>query len=122
MTIVGEAVALALGMIALGAAAKRGWRKWVSPKINHLRAAWHGVFGREEKRDSITGEVIQPALPSVGMRMASQERATEVLTVTLQKAVDQQAAYVNLSEKVEQHDIVLVDHSNRIVKLEGRNG
>ena len=59
------------------------------------------LFRSEAIQDSITGATIAPALPGIGVRTANLERALEMLTVTVQKLTDQNAAVANLQQSVE---------------------
>jgi cell division protein FtsB len=82
----GAVLSVLLGMVALlGAAA--GWLRWVRPRLSVLRAkfvqATDSLIGREEQRDSITGRVIAPALPGIGVRMENVERSIESIATLL---------------------------------------
>jgi len=105
------------GIITLGAvlAVLAGWLKVIRPRWRKTRAkitaAIDSLVGRDEVRDSITDEVVIPALPGMGVRMAHQEQQTELLVVTVTKLVDQQAHQIRLEKVVE-------EHADRIAKLE----
>lgn len=104
-------IALALGLCALVGYIARTWVKRGSPLVKRMRAGLDTLVGREEQRDSITNELLAPALPGIGVRMASTEVAVELLTVTVTKLVDQQVYQQKLQDQVD-------DHETRIVKLE----
>ena len=92
------------------AAVKWAWPKWKA-FCGKTVAAIDSIVGRDEIRDSITGEVRVPALPGIGVRMAHQEQQMELLTVTVTKLVDQQVHQQRLEQRVDEHD-------DRIKKLE----
>lgn len=85
---------------------KRGGRPgWIKGFLQDVRGFRDAILGREEQRDSITREVVQPALPGIGVRMAHQESQMAEVTRALTTLVDQ--------------DRRLNDHEGRIVRLEG---
>lgn len=99
-----EIIGLALGLIAL-LGAGLGWIRWVRPRLRKARAtltsASDALLGREAVIDTITGDVLAPALPGVGARMAHQEQQMELLTVTVTKLVDQQVHQQKLEHRVD---------------------
>lgn len=66
-----------------------------------MRGFRDAILGREPVLDTITREVIKPALPGIGTRMAHQETQMELLTVTVTKLVDQQVFQQQLAERVD---------------------
>lgn len=60
-----------------------GWFKWLRPRVKkaHLEsiAIRDAILGRDAIHDSITGEERVPALPGIGMRMATVEQALVTL-------------------------------------------
>lgn len=89
--------------------------KWIRPKYNRGKsdvvAIRDSMLGREEVRDSITGHVISPALPGIGVRMDSQERQMAVITEAVAKIADSHL-------RLEQHDSQISELNNRVSKLE----
>lgn len=73
---------LALGIIAL-LGAVLGWLRWVRPRwlkaTGRVGAALDTIAGRPEITDNITGAVLAPALPSVGMRLGTLEESVSRL-------------------------------------------
>lgn len=102
-----QAVTLALGLAAL-AGVIVGWIKWVRPKVRKAHeesvAIRDAILGRDAIRDSITGKEMVPALPGIGMRMATVEQALITLA-------DNQKRLLELEEA---HN----DHDTRITALE----
>lgn len=92
-----------------------GWRKWLRPKVHQGRSTWISVrdslVGREAQHDSITGREIQPALPSLGVRMESMERAAVETNETLKHVVE-------LVRSQQQQDQHIANHEKRITALE----
>jgi len=82
---------LALTLIGV-TAALAGWWKWVRPRLRNLAleavAMRDAILGRDPVVDSITGRVIGPALPGIGVRMAHQEDQMVLLTDAVSKIAD----------------------------------
>lgn len=89
--------------------------RWVRPRLKRVKndvvGARDSLLGREEVRDSITGEVKIPALPGIGVRMDSQERQMAVITEAVAKIAESHI-------RLEQHDTAISDLSGRVSKLE----
>jgi hypothetical protein len=69
-----------------------GFFRWVRPGMKQVasdvRAGRDALVGRDEIKDSITGRVLVPALPGIGVRMASTENNLTELTVAVAKLAD----------------------------------
>lgn len=114
---------LAVGGVILAVRRKAGpwWRQLVADLVK----ARDSINGRDEIKDSITGEVLVPAVDGIGVRMNDAEKrqqktATELavlvkqtknLTETVQQLAETQLAQHHLERRVD-------DHERRIVKLE----
>lgn len=102
-----DALAAALGIVGL-ITAVGGWLKVIRPRWRRARAqfiaAKDSIIGRPAELDSITGREIAPALPGVGMRLASIEDHNGRLT----------EAVASLAKSHERLD----DHETRISALE----
>lgn len=87
-----------------------GWFKWALPRYRRFTykatAAVDSLVGREEIRDSITGQLLLPALPGIGVRMAS----TEGHVAKLAEAV---SALAQTHHRLD-------DHDERLRRLENR--
>lgn len=106
-----EVTVAVTGLItALGGA----WLRWGLPRWQAFRAkttaALDSLVGRPAVVDSITGVERVPALPGIGVRMDHAERQMELLTTTVAKLADQEAAITELREVAAQHakDIALL--------------
>lgn len=97
-----------LAALATIAGAVFGFLRWVRPKYKAVgrdfRAGRDALVGRDEIRDSITGAVLVPALPGMGVRMDTQEKQLSTLT----------EAVSTLAKTTVQ----LADHEQRIKILE----
>lgn len=91
-----------------------GWWRWVRPRWRAFRAkttaALDSLVGRPAVVDTITGQELVKALPGIGVRMEQTERQMELLTTTVAKLVDQEAAINELRDTQAQHakDIALL--------------
>ena len=60
-----------------------GFLKWVRPRMksaaSDTAAVRDAILGREAVKDSITGRELAPALPGIGVRMATIESAVALL-------------------------------------------
>lgn len=90
------------------------WFKWLGPKWQAKSQKWNqaidSLVGRDAIIDSITGEERVPALPGMGVRQAKTEQQLELLTTTVAKLVDQEAAIAEIRTLVLQntHNIALL--------------
>ena len=102
-----RAVGLILSLAALGALLV-GYVRWLRPRWRtfwrEIRAIRDALLGREAITDSITGDERVPALPGLGVRMASVEENQTRITEALVKLADS-------------HELIQ-DHENRIKALE----
>lgn len=82
--------------------------KWVRPRlqrvVSDVRAGRDALVGRDAVHDSITGRVISPELPGIGVRMATTETQMTLLTDAVAKIADSH--------------VLLEDHGRRIKALE----
>jgi hypothetical protein len=82
--------------------------RWVRPKLKQaasdVRAGRDALVGREAIHDTITGAELVPALPGIGLRMATTEQQMGVLTEAVAKLADS--------------TLRLDDHDNRLRRLE----
>jgi hypothetical protein len=66
--------------------------RWVRPGVKQVasdvRAGRDALVGREAIHDSITGRELVPALPGIGVRMASTENNLTELTTAVAKLAD----------------------------------
>lgn len=69
-----------------------GWFKWLRPRVKRAQqesvAIRDAILGRDAILDSITGEERVPALPGIGMRMATVEEALVALADVHVKMLD----------------------------------
>ena len=69
-----------------------GWFKWLRPRLKKVNAESvairDAILGRDAILDSITGEERVPALPGIGMRMATVEEALVALADVHVKMLD----------------------------------
>ena len=103
----GATVALLVGLGTLAAMAL-GWIRWIRPRIHSGRkevvAVRDAILGREAIMDSITGKEIAPAVPGMGVRMATTEENLRVLADAVAKIADSH--------------LRLDDHETRLKNLE----
>lgn len=108
--IVGAAIGLAtlLGLVF-------SWIRWVRPRLQRARAEAVAVrdslVGREAIVDTITGRVISPALPGLGVRMEAVEHAQVETKQVLEHIA-------TLIEGQQDQDRRIEDHEDRIKALE----
>ena len=98
-----EIVGLALGLLALmGAVA--GWLKVIRPRYRAARrkaiAISDALIGREAITDTITGRELAPALPGIGARMETVEKAVTHVADLLTTQRDQDREIETLKERV----------------------
>ena len=78
-----------------------GFLRWVRPLARQvfrdLNSARDSIVGRDAVHDSITGKEIAPALPGIGVRMATTEQQMTVLTEAVAKIADSSA-------RLDEHD------------------
>lgn len=112
----------AIALLGVALATVGGWLKFIRPRIRRARskvtASFDAILGREEVRDSITGQVVQPALPGIGVRMASVEEAQVHLASAVATLVESQAATNKLTGRVDHVEALIADHADRIGRLE----
>jgi len=69
-----------------------GWVRWVRPRIRRgskeIVAVRDAILGRDPITDSVTGKEIAPALPGMGVRMATTEENLRVLAEAVAKIAD----------------------------------
>ena len=108
------ATGLALSLCAL-MALMLGWLRWLRPRYRQIKSdaisARDAIVGRDAQYDSITRELTEPALPGIGVRMASQEAQMTEMT----KAVTQLAVTHTQLIRVNE---TLVNHEGRLANLE----
>jgi len=89
--------------------------RWVRPRMKSLasdvRAGRDALVGREAVLDSITGKELVPALPGIGVRMATTEEQ-------LGRLAEAFTELVRTTGRVESHEQLLEDHEGRIRHLE----
>jgi hypothetical protein len=82
--------------------------RWVRPKLKQaasdIQAGRDALIGRDAIHDTITGKELVPALPGIGVRMATTEQQMGVLTDAVAKLADS--------------TLRLDDHDNRLRRLE----
>ena len=82
--------------------------RWVRPQVKRaasdIQAGRDALIGREAIFDSITGKELSPALPGIGVRMATTEQQMSVLTDAVAKLADS--------------TLRLDDHDQRLRRLE----
>lgn len=107
MTDIGTATATAIGLLTL-LGMLLGWLRWVRPRIRAVRgkfvAASDALVGRDAITDSITGREIAPALPGIGQRMETVERAVAGIADLLLGQHAQDARIDALEVRVDGHD------------------
>jgi hypothetical protein len=82
--------------------------RWVRPRLKQaasdIQAGRDALIGRDAIHDTITGRELVPALPGIGVRMATTEQQMGVLTDAVAKLADS--------------TLRLDDHDNRLRRLE----
>lgn len=90
------------------------WR-WVRPRLRRTTAdtvaVRDAILGRDAIVDSITGREISPALPGIGVRMATTEQRMTVLAEAVSKLADSHQHMESLDRRTD-------DHERRIKALE----
>lgn len=85
-------------------AAAIGWLRWVRPRFRRVRAdfvaARDSIVGRDPVMDTITGVERLPALPGIGVRMATTEQQLGVLTDAVAKIADSHVRLENHEERI----------------------
>lgn len=109
-----QLVALA-GSALAALAALTGWLRWVRPRYkaasNKVWGALETLTGRDAIIERSTGRVIDPPLPSMGVRLETLEVKTDDLTAIVASIAKSHAVMDN-------HELRLQDHDTRIEKLE----
>ena len=118
MDVTADVVALAVSVAALIGVAVT-WLRWVRPRIRRFfrqtTAVRDAILGREPIVDSITGKEIEPALPGLGVRMATTEQNVQAIAEGLAKIAEAQVNQQHLEERV---DRLEQDHDRRLKALE----
>lgn len=118
--IVAGAVVTALTAIVLGVRRFVGWCRRVASSSGELYAAVRDTnLGRDEVRDSITGEVIHPPVPSIGVRMAQVEEGVEQTRGLQVQTNELMQQMLDVVQSQQHQDTRLDDHESRIGALEG---
>jgi hypothetical protein len=90
-----------IGVITLGALVF-SFIRWVRPKLRQagsdIRAGRDALVGREAVFDTITGKELAPALPGIGVRMATTETQMSVLTDAVAKLADNDGRLSSLEQ------------------------
>lgn len=106
-------VALAVGVTTL-IGGFLAWRRRIRPGYLKKRAkmigAWHSIFGRDEIVDETTGNLLVPALPGIGVRVALTEEHLGEMARAMTQVADAML-------RVEAHDRHLAVHDGDIAEL-----
>jgi hypothetical protein len=85
-------------------AALAGWLRWVRPKLKktagEVVAIRDSILGRDPIVDTITGREIEPALPGIGVRMASNEKQLGVLANAVAQIAHSHAQLENHEDRI----------------------
>lgn len=104
MTEAQDWVTLAVGITAVITALGGAWLRWGLPRYRDWRAqfvaARDSIIGRPAVLDTITGEERVPALPGVGMRLATTEQHLGTLTALVGELVRERADVQALDRRV----------------------
>lgn len=99
-----EDIALAATVVGL-ISALAGWWRWGRPRIEKARqdgaAMRDAILGREPVIDSITGRELAPALPGIGVRMATTEEQMMLLTEAVAKIADSHVRLEHIETRVD---------------------
>jgi hypothetical protein len=99
-----ENVALAATLVGL-ISALAGWWRWGRPRIAKAKADGaamrDAILGREPVIDSITGRELAPALPGIGVRMATTEEQMLLLTEAVAKIADSHVRLAHIETRVD---------------------
>lgn len=111
MDLLSKALATFIGL----AGAIFGFFRWVLPRYravrSDIRAGRDALVGREAVVDSITGKVLAPALPGIGVRMETNEQQLSVLTEAV-------ATLASSTARLDDHDKRIEAQDLRIAALE----
>lgn len=92
-----------------------GWLRWIRPRFHHASsqvvAVRDSILGRDPIVDSITGRIIEPALPGVGVRLEKLEDASLTALEAIGKLAD---SHIRLND----HSIRIKDIEDRTSSLE----
>lgn len=98
-----EHIALAATVVGL-ITALGGWFRWGRPKVEKARqdgaAMRDAILGRDPVVDSITGRELAPALPGIGVRMATTEEQMLLLTEAVAKIADSHVRLEHIETRV----------------------
>lgn len=87
--------------------------RWVRPMVRRwgadVRAGRDALVGREAVHDSITGRVIAPALPGIGVRMDTMETQQAVLTDAVAKLANSTVRLDDLDIRVKRLEVGVVE-------------
>ncbi len=99
-----EIVGLCIGICTL-AGLIFAWLRWVRPRIRSTRrkatAISDALIGREAITDSITGRELAPALPGIGQRMETVEKAVTHIADLLSSQRHQDERIESLETRVD---------------------
>lgn len=99
-----ENVALAAAVVGL-ISALAGWWRWGRPRLEKARqdgaAMRDAILGRDPVVDSITGRELAPALPGIGVRMATTEEQMLLLTEAVAKIADSHVRLAHIETRVD---------------------
>lgn len=116
-TLVGVAAGLVVIMGGLF-----GWLRLVRPRVHKGLSVWVAIrdslIGRPAKHDSITGRLVQDALPSLGVRMESMERTAAETNETLKHVVELVRSQQQQDQRLAAHESALAEHAHRLQQLE----
>lgn len=84
---------------------------WIKGFFVDLRGFRDAILGREEQYDSITREVVVPALPGIGVRMANQETQMSEMTRAVTQLAETHTQMAEVRAEVK-------ELNGRVVKLE----
>ena len=91
-----------------------GWFKVIRPRYvrwqKRQTAKMDAILGREARYDSITGELVQPPLPGIGVRMANQEQGLIALALTVEKIADSHERLNNHEARLKALEDARVEH------------
>lgn len=87
--------------------------RWMRPKLKQaasdIRAGRDALVGRDAIRDSITGKELFPALPGIGVRMATTEASLSQLTTAVAKLVDNDARLTDVEHRTKALEDAMVE-------------
>lgn len=103
--ITAEQVGVAATVVAL-VSALAGWWRWGRPRLEKAKqeatAMRDAILGREPVVDTITGRELAPALPGIGVRMATTEEQMALLTDAVAKIADSHVRLAHIETRVDE--------------------